>query len=54
MVHITYRHRLDSNEENLVILKEYHLYIRDDWCHDLAYVQHCFHLFYNHFKEKNI
>ena len=42
MVHVTYRHGPDSNEQNRVILKEYHFYISDDWCHDLAYVQHCF------------
>jgi hypothetical protein len=54
MVHITYRHGPDSNEQNKVILKEYHFYISDDRCHDLAYVQHCFQLFYNHLKEKNI
>jgi hypothetical protein len=54
MVHITYRHGPDSNEENRVILKECHFYISDDRCHDLAYVQHCFQLFYNHLKEKNI
>jgi hypothetical protein len=54
MVHITYGHGPDTNEENKVILKEYHLYISDDQCHELAYVQHCFHLFYNHLKEKNI
>jgi phage terminase large subunit-like protein len=45
MVHITYRHGLDSNEENKVILKEYHFYIRNDQFHDLAYIQHCFHFF---------
>ena len=54
MVHITYKHGTDSNEQNKVILKEYHFYISDDWCHDLAYVQHCFQLLYNHLKEKNI
>jgi hypothetical protein len=54
MVHIKYNHESDSNEENKVILKEYHFYISDDHCHDLAYVQHCFQLFYNHLKEKNI
>ena len=54
MVHITYKHGLDNDEENPVILKEYHFYISDDWCHDLAYAQHCFKFFYNHLKEKNI
>jgi hypothetical protein len=42
MVHITYRHGPNSNEENIVILKEYHFYISDDWCHDLSYVQNLF------------
>jgi hypothetical protein len=52
--HITYRHGLDSNEQNRVILKEYHFYIIDDqWC-DLAYSQHCFQLFYNHLKDNNL
>ena len=30
MVHITYRHGKDSNEEKHVILKESHFYISDD------------------------
>jgi hypothetical protein len=42
MVHITYGHGSESNEETIVILKEYHLYISDDRFHDLAYIQHCF------------
>jgi hypothetical protein len=28
MVHITYTHGPDSNEQNIVILKEYHFFIR--------------------------
>jgi hypothetical protein len=35
-------------------LKEYHFYISDDRCHELAYVQHFFQLFYNHLKEKKL
>jgi hypothetical protein len=54
MVHITYMNGLDSTEQNKFILKEYHLYIRNDRCHELSFVQHCFQLFYNHLKEKNI
>jgi hypothetical protein len=54
MVHVIYMHGLDSNEKNIVILKEYHFYISDDRCHELAYTQHVFQLFYNHLKEKNI
>jgi hypothetical protein len=54
MVHSTFGHGPDSNEQNIFILKEYHFYIRDDRCHDLAYVQHCFQFFYSHLKEKNI
>ena len=54
MVHITYRHGVDSTEENRVILKEYHFYISDDRCHDLAFVQHNFQLFYNHLEDNNI
>ena len=54
MVHITYRHGADSTEEKRVILKEYHFYISDDKCHDLAFVQHNFQLFYNHLKDNSI
>jgi hypothetical protein len=54
MVHITYRHGSDSNEENKVILKKYHFYISDDQCHDLTYVHNLFNLYYNHLNEKNI
>ena len=38
MVHISYRHGADNTEENRVILKEYHLYISDDRCHNLDLV----------------
>ena len=48
MVHITYRHGPDNNEEKRVILKESHFYISDDWTHGIHYVQHCFKLFYDH------
>jgi hypothetical protein len=54
IVHITYGNGPYSNEENKVILKECHFYISDDRCHELAYVQNLFQLFYNHLKEKNI
>ena len=47
MVHITYRHGLDSNEEKCVILKESHFYISDDQTHDIHCMQHCFKLFYD-------
>ena len=48
MVHITYRHGPDSNEEKRVILKESHFYISDDRTHDIHYLQHCFQLFDDH------
>ena len=48
MVHITYRHGQDNNEEKRVILKESHFYISDDRTHDIHYMQHCFKLFYDH------
>ena len=48
MVHITYRHGPDSNEQKCVILKEIHFYISYDQTHDIHYVQHCFKLFYDH------
>ena len=53
MVHITYRHEIDSIEEKIVIM-EYHFYISDGRCHDLDFVQHIFQLFYNHLKDNNI
>ena len=49
MVHITYRHGVDSTKEKRVILKEYHFYISDDRC-----VQHNFQLFYKHLEDNNI
>ena len=48
MVHITYRHGRDRNEEKCVILKEIHFYISDDKTHDIHYMQHCLKLFYDH------
>ena len=48
MVHITYQHVPDINEEKCVILKESHFYVSDDQTHDIHYVQHCFKLFYDH------
>ena len=48
MVHITYRHVQDSNEEKCVILKESHFDISEDQTHDIHYVQHCFKMFYDH------
>ena len=38
MVHITYQHGPDSNEEKHVILKESHFYISDNWTHEIHYV----------------
>jgi len=54
MVHITYRHGPNSSEEQREILKEYHFYISDDRCHDFHYVRHCFIMFYDHLKGRNI
>jgi hypothetical protein len=54
MVHITYMHGMDSNEENKFVLREYPFYISDDRCHDLSYVHHFFQSFYNQLKEKSI
>ena len=48
MVHATYQHGPDINEEKHVILKESHFYISDDRTHDIHYVQYCFKLFYDH------
>ena len=54
MVHITYRHGPNSREEKREIMKEYHLYVIDDRCHDFHYVHHCFIMFYDHLKGRNI
>ena len=54
MVHITYRHGPNSSEEQREILKEYHFFISEDRCHDFHYVRHCFIMFYDHLKGKNI
>ena len=54
MVHIMYRHGLDSNEEKHVILKESHFYISDNRTHDIHYMQHCFKLFYDHVIDMDI
>ena len=54
MVHMTYKHRADGTEDNMVILKDYYSYISDDKCNDLDFIEHKFHLFYNHLKDTNI
>jgi len=54
MVHITYRHGLESNNDKRIVVKETNFYISDDMCHDLHYVQHCFQIFYKQLKERNI
>ena len=54
MVHITYRHGLDSSTNKRIIVKERNFYISDDRCHDLHYVQHCTQIFYDHLKDINI
>ena len=38
MVHITYRHGPNRNEEKCVIVKEIHFYISDDPTHDIHYM----------------
>ena len=54
MVHITYMHGPNSSEEQREILKEYHFYISDDRFHGFHYVLHCFIMFYDHLKGRNI
>jgi hypothetical protein len=54
MVYITYRHGLYNKEDKRTILNESNFYISDDRCHDLHFVQHCFHMFYDHLKERDI
>ena len=54
MVHITYKYVPNSSEEKREIMKEYHFYISDDRCHDFHYVCHCFIMFYDHLKGRNI
>ena len=58
MVHITYRHGQDSNEEKRVILKESHFYISDDRTHEITNT--CMHqhhhalLFHDQFQSSSI
>ena len=54
MEHITYRHGPESNVNNRIIQKDTNFYISDERCHDLHYVQHCFHIFYDQLKEGDI
>ena len=54
MVHITYRHGLESSVKNRIIQKETNAYISDDRCHDLHYVQHYFQIFYDQLKDGDI
>lgn len=53
-VHVTYRHALDSIEENMNIVKEYHFYMSDNRSHSSEYVQYCFNKFLSSCKKKYI
>ena len=59
-VHVLYRHfqqnvdDIESTNENLHVIKEYHLYISHDRTHDTHYVQHCFDLIYGSLKTHGV
>ena len=52
--YITYRHALDSVEDNQKIIKEYHFYISDDRSHSHEFVQHCFENYFDFLHEHAI
>ena len=54
MVHMTYTHGPESRINNRIMHKETKIYISDDRCHDLHYVQHYFQIFYDQLKERDI
>ena len=54
MVHISYRHGPANTKDNTFMLKDYHFYISDERCHELAFVQHSFQIFCNHLKDNSL
>ena len=58
-VHVLYRHAQvsidgrDSTQSRNVI-KEYNFYVSDDCEHETLFVQHCFGLIYDSFKNKGV
>ena len=54
LVHITYKLNPDWHAENdePLLLKEFHYYVSDDKTHDSLFVQHCFMLNWDHVKSQ--
>ena len=57
--HVLYKHAhvniddVDNTPESHNVIKEYHFYISDDHEHDPLFVQHCFGLIYESFRENH-
>ena len=52
-VHIAFIHAHDSTKDDRKILREYHFYISDYQTHSLEFVQGCFRVFYDNFRERD-
>ena len=52
-VHIEFIHAHGSTKDNIKVLREYHLYISDDQTHLSLFVQECFRIFYDNFRERD-
>ena len=44
----------DSTPQSHDVIKEYHFYVSDDREHDMLFVQHCFGLIYDSFKNNGV
>ena len=60
-VHVLYRHAQasidgtrDDTPQSHDVIKEYHFYVSDDREHDTLFVQHCFGLIYDSFKNNGV
>ena len=59
-VHVLYRHAQASidgtrdSTQSRDVIKEYHFYVSDDCEHDTLFVQHCFGLIYDLFKNNGV
>ena len=59
-VHVLYRHAQasidgrDNTPQSCDVIKEYHFYVSDDHEHDTLFVQHCFGLIYDSFKNNGV
>ena len=52
-VHIAFIHAHDRTYDDRKILREYHFYINDDQTHSSKFVQGCFRVFYENFRERD-